>query len=96
MNQTTFSVLRVDFSKVPTQNKPYLRGSLTRFASANFGHVFCSEDCGFFFTDLEGQRVATLQRICEVSGAVSSLRLVSSSFFDKLFNGNWQVGEVVK
>ena len=83
----TFTVVRADFSNVPDKNLVYLRGSLTRFASANFGRVMCSDDCKFFFLDLEGQKVATLQRILETNGATSSLRLVSSAFFDKLFTG---------
>lgn len=83
----TFTVVRADFSNVPDKNLVYLRGSLTRFASANFGRVMCSDDCKFFFLDLEGSKVATLQRIFEANGATSSLRLVSSAFFDKLFNG---------
>ena len=83
----TFTVVRADFSNVPDKNLVYFRGSLTRFASANFGRVMCSDDCKFFFLDLEGQKVATLQRMLEVNGATSSLRLVSSAFFDKLFTG---------
>ena len=83
----TFSVLRVDFSKVPEQNRTYLRGSLTRFVSANYGRVMCSEDCGFFFCDLPGQRVELLRHICEASGAVTKTRLLAPAFFDKLFGG---------
>ena len=83
----TFTVVRTNFSNVPDKNLVYLRGSLTRFASANFGRVMCSDDCKFFFLDLEGQKVATLQKIFEVNGATSSLRLVTSAFFDKLFAG---------
>ena len=83
----TFTVLRADFSNVPDKNLAYLRGALTRFASANFGRVMCSDDCKFFFLDLEGQKVSVLQRIFEANGATSSLRLVTSSFFDKLFSG---------
>lgn len=85
--QKTFTVIRADFSNVPEKNLVYLRGSLTRFASANFGRVMCSDDCGFFFLDLEGPKVSILQRIFEVNGAVASVRLVSSAFFDKLFAG---------
>lgn len=87
MSNKTFTVIRADFSEVPEKNLVYLRGSLTRFASANFGRVMCSDDCKFFFLDLEGQKVATLQRIFEANGATSSVRLVSSAFFDKLFGG---------
>ena len=83
----TFTVVRADFSNVPDKNLVYLRGSLTRFASANFGRVMCSDDCKFFFLDLEGQKVEILQRILEVNGATSSVRLVTSAFFDKLFAG---------
>lgn len=87
MSNKTFTVIRADFSNVPDKNLVYLRGSLTRFASANFGRVMCSDDCKFFFLNLEGQKVATLQRIFEANGAISSVRLVSSAFFDKLFGG---------
>ena len=83
----TFTVVRADFSNVPDKNLVYLRGSLTRFASANFGRVMCSDDCKFFFLDLEGPKTAILQRIFEVNGATCKLRLVSSAFFDKLFAG---------
>lgn len=85
--KSIFSVVRVDFSKVSEQNRVYLRGSLTRFVSANYGRVMCSEDSGFFFCDLPGQKVELLRHICEVSGAVTTTRLVTSAFFDKLFSG---------
>ena len=87
MSNKVYTVVRADFSRVPDKNIVHLRGALTRFASANFGRVMCSDDCGFFFLDLEGAKVSALQRIFEVNGATSSVRLVSSAFFDKLFNG---------
>lgn len=83
----TLTCVRVDYSAVPTNQRVHLRGSLTRFVSANYGRVMCSSDESLFLCDLDGQKVALLCHILEVSGAVASLRLVSSAFFARLFSG---------
>lgn len=86
-NSQTYTAVRVCFDGIPQQQLIYLKGALSRFVSANYGHIMCGDDCGFFFMSLPGQKVDVFRRICEVSGAVTKTRLVSAAFFDKLFEG---------
>ena len=86
-NSKTYSVIKVDLCGLSTENRVHLNGSITRWVCSKYGRVFASDDNGLIFTDLDGLAVGGLLHICEVNGAKTSLRLVSSAFFDKLFAG---------
>lgn len=88
MNKKTFSVI---WAFVPDSldkdSKTFLSGDLLRFCSLHSGHVLASDSLDFFICDLDGSRVQILMRIFETRGIVCELRLVSFSFFEKLFSG---------
>lgn len=96
MNTKTFSIVRASVpDSLDKDSKIFLSGDLLRFCSLHSGHVLASDSLDFFILDLDGSRVQILLRMFETHGVVCSLRLVSSSFFDKIFDATWQVGEVV-
>jgi hypothetical protein len=88
MKQKTFSVVRASVpDSLDKDSKTFLGGDLLRFCSLHSGHVLASDSLDFFILDLDGSRVQVLTRIFETRGIVCELRLVSSSFFEKLFTG---------
>lgn len=86
-NNKIFSVIRVNSSALTAENRMHLDGSITRWVCSKYGRVFASDDNDLIFTDLDGLAIGGLLHICEVNDAKTSLRLVSSAFFDKLFAG---------
>lgn len=88
MSQTTYSVIRVRYpASLSESEKVRVFGSLTRFCVLHSGRILSNLENTFFLTDLEGRYVSQILRICEVGGAISTVRLLSCMFFDKLFQG---------
>lgn len=88
MKQKTFSVVRASVpDSLNKDSKIFLSGDLLRFCSLHSGHVLALDSLDFFVCDLDGSRVQVLMRIFESRGIVCEVRLVSSSFFDRLFAG---------
>lgn len=89
MSEKTFTAVRVTFpDSLNSSELVRVLGRLSRWACINMGHVMSTPDSTFFFCDLPGDMVQQLCRIVEVGGGVSRVRLVSSSFFDRLFDGD--------
>lgn len=88
MNKKIFSIVRASVpDSLGKDSKTFLKGDLLRFCSLHSGHVLASDSLDFFICDLDGSRVQVLMRVFEARGIFCELRLVSSSFFDKLFTG---------
>lgn len=92
--QKTFSAIKVTYPEtLASSSKIHLMGSLTRWCCNHNGRVLSSIDNSFILTDLDGSYVAALLHIIEVGGGFSELRLISSTFFDGLFESK-KGGEV--
>lgn len=84
----TISVIRVHLpDSLSSSSRVGVLSRITRWCCSHSGSVCSSPDNSFFLTDVDGMAVAQLCHIVEVVGGTTSIRLLSSAFFDKLFAG---------